>query len=502
MEKLAPFVDPLPIPALARPSGWRPHPQKPREKLPYYRLPMQPLLAQVHRDLPPTKLWGYGGTVPGPTMEVRQGQGVLVDWPNELPTRHLFPIDHNLMGAERNKPEVRTVVHLHGAKAPPLSDGYPENWYTAGKSAVYHYPNEQEAALLWYHDHAMGINRLNMMAGLFGLYIVRDFEEEKLELPSGKYEIPLVLFDRMLTYDGQLYYPVSNVEDAPWIPEFFGNAILINGKVRPYLEVEPRRYRFRILNASNGRFYTLSLANGSTFTQIGTDGGLVSVPLHSSVLHLAPAERADILIDFASQGGEELALLQGAIPILQFRVSKEGTGKAKPLPQTLRSVPVLAESEAVRTRHLTLEENDDVLDEPMTHLLNGSRWHDPVTEQPEIGTTEIWAFINLTDDSHPIHLHLVRFQILDRRSFDDVEYLVHKKVRYTDEPAPPSLGETGWKDTVQAHPKMVTRIIVRFEGYTGRYVWHCHILEHEDNEMMRPFDVLPAKRTGVGTVLH
>jgi spore coat protein A, manganese oxidase len=479
---------------VAQPIGLREDPDNPKRKIPYYRLPMQPAAIKVHRDLPATNFWSFGGSVPGKTIEVRKGQPILVEWPNELPTRHMFAIDHTIMGAERDKPEVRTVVHLHGAKAPPVSDGYPENWYTPGKSVTYRYPNDQEPTLLWYHDHAMGINRLNMATGLFGLYAIRDHEEELLELPAGPYEIPLVLFDRSFTPEGQLYYPTSDIPQAPWVPEFFGDAVLINGKAFPYLEVEPRPYRFRIVNVSNGRLFNLSLGNGAAFLQAGTDQGLLSAPVRRKTLFLAPAERADILFDFSEHKGQEFTLRNGVVDVMQFRVTKALQGSSKPLPTKLRDVPPIPESAALRTRYLTLSEEEDVLGETTIHLLNRTRWHQPVTERPELGTVEIWAFINLTEDVHPIHLHLVKFQILDRRSFDDVEYLMHDKIRYTDEPVKPAPGEMGWKDTVQAHPKTVTRIIIPFEGYAGRYVWHCHIMEHEDNEMMRPFDVLPSKK--------
>ncbi len=491
VARLAKFVDSLPKPPIAAAVGLRVDPDRPKKKLPFYRIPMRPVLAKVHRDLPATPFWSYGGSVPGPTIEARRGEAVLVEWPNQLPTKHMFAIDHNLMGAEADKPAVRTVVHLHGAKVPPQSDGYPESWYTAGRAVTYRYPNQQDATVLWYHDHAMGINRLNMMAGLFGLYVIRDEEEAALDLPRGKYEIPLVLFDRMLKPDGQLYYPVSEVDGAPWIPEFFGDAVLVNGKILPYLEVEARPYRFRLANVSNGRFYNLSLTSGDNFHQIATDQGLLPAPVALSTVFLAPAERTDVIVDFSRAQGQQIVLRNGAVDILQFRVAQEAGPAVRKLPTVLSPMERIAESEAVRTRYLTLGENVDVFDAPMIHLLNGTRWHDPVTEQPKLGTTEIWALINLTDDSHPIHIHLTRFQIIDRRSFDDVEYLLHRHLRYTDEAVPPAAGEMGWKDTVQAHPKMVTRIIVRFEGYSGRYVWHCHILEHEDNEMMRPFDVLP-----------
>jgi len=176
---------------------------------------MRPFESKVHRDMKPTKFWGFESSFPGPTIESQSGRGMLVEWVNELPTSHFLPIDHNIHGAEADKPEVRAVVHMHGAKTFPESDGYPEDWYVPGKSAAYHYPNEQDAALLWYHDHALGINRLNVFAGLFGLFIIRDSAEDALNLPRGKYEIPLVLCDRLFDLDGQLYYPVSQYPNMP-----------------------------------------------------------------------------------------------------------------------------------------------------------------------------------------------------------------------------------------------------------------------------------------------
>jgi spore coat protein A, manganese oxidase len=481
-ETLAPFVDALAIPDIAKSNG----------KPGHYRISMREIEQKVHRDLPPTRFWAYGKSVPGPRFETRSGEGVTVEWPNELPLRHFLPIDHNLMGAEADKPEVRVVVHLHGGRVPAASDGYPENWYTPGRSAVTSYPNRQDAALLWYHDHAMGITRLNTYAGLFGLYIVRDAAEHALELPRGEYEIPLVIFDRFLKPDGQLFYPASRRPEAPWVPEFFGNSILINGKLLPYLEVEPRLYRFRLLNASNARFFRLALGNGQSFMQIGTDQGMLARPVELTRLAIAPGERADLLIDFGRSANERITLKNEAYDVMQFRVSAKASGTSAVVPARLPAVERLGEASAVRTRELSLEEYDDVLDEPMTHLLNGKRWHDPVTEKPVLDTTEIWSLVNVTDDAHPIHLHLVRFQILDRRPFDVTEYLVHKRIRYTGDAFPPEPNEAGWKDTVRAAPGAVTRIIIKFEGYTGRYVWHCHILEHEDNEMMRPYDVIPS----------
>jgi len=499
------FVDALPIPAIAQPTGSRPSPVDASVKLPYYRIQMRPLESKVHRDLKPTRMWGYAApgadaasvaaTSPGPTFDIRSGQGVLVEWVNELPQSHFLPIDHSIHGAEADKPEVRSVVHLHGGKVPPESDGYPENWFVPGKSAVCHYPNRQDAMMLWYHDHALGINRLNVFAGLLGAYIVRDDFEDALNLPQGKYEIPLIVYDRVFDLESQLNYPVSGDEKNPWTPEVFGDAILVNGKLFPYLEVEPRKYRFRVLNGSNARFFHLSLSNGVAFHQIGTDQGLLPAPVQVERVSIAPGERADLVVDFAGQSGNSIVMKNDvALTVMQFRVGQSGARDASALPAALRPVPKTPESAAVKTRKLALVEIDDQKQRPMTMLLNNTHWNMPVTEDPTLDSTEIWELINTTDDSHPIHLHLVRFQILDRRSFDVAEYWTNNNhVKFMGPAMAPEPGEAGWKDTVRADPAMVTRIIVKFEGYVGRYVWHCHILEHEDNEMMRPFDVVAAK---------
>jgi spore coat protein A, manganese oxidase len=488
------YVDPLPIPEIARADGKRPDPKDAAKKINFFRMTMGAFESRVHRDLPPARQWGFNGSSPGPTIEARSGEGLLVEWVNRLPHRHLFTIDHNLHGAERDKPDVRSVVHLHGAKVPPQSDGYPEEWFALGKSSICHYPNRQDACMLWYHDHAMGINRLNIYAGLLGLYIIRDEDEDALGLPRGEREIPLVLCDRAFTADGQLSYEVSPVPDAPWVPEIYGNCTLVNGKLFPYLDVQPALYRFRILNGSNAQFFPLSLSNGQAMAQIGTDQGLLPAPVMAKIVQVAPGERVDLIIDFSGRAGEEIVLKTAQIKeILQFRVThgvaESGGGT---LPAKLRPVVAIPESAAVRTRELTLREYKSPKGESMTMLLGGNHWDMPVTENPTLDTVEIWSLINLTEDVHPIHLHLVRFQILDRRPFDQFLYFKTGELKYIGEAIPPSPSEAGWKDTASAHPQMVTRIIARFEGYAGRYVWHCHILEHEDNEMMRPYEVLPA----------
>ncbi|MBO0911427.1 MAG: multicopper oxidase domain-containing protein [Acidobacteria bacterium] len=493
---LAHFVDPLPIPSTAASTGTKPSPADGAIEVPYYRIVMRQFQAKVHRDMPPTAFWGYGTSCPGPTLEARERKPILVEWVNQLPREHLFAVDHTLHGAGRDQPEVRTVVHLHGGKTAPESDGYPEDWFRSGESRTCYYPNQQEAATLFYHDHAMGITRLNAAAGLAGLYVLRSDFEDELNLPKGRYEIPLVIFDRSFRPDGRIYYPVSGKPGAPWVSEYYGSAILVNGKIFPYHEVEPRKYRLRLLNASNGSFYKLSFSPEATVTsealgfyQIGSEQGFLSAPAETNLLILGPGERADLVVDFTSHRAKEVVLRTDVALIMQFRVSAGKAADPSTLPPTLRQVVRIPESSATRTRELTLADYQNRLGRSSVMLLNGAHWQTPVTENPVLNSTEIWSFINLTDDSHPIHLHLVRFQVLDRRPFDVAVYQLTGKIVFTGPSVALPPNELGWKDTVRADPFAVTRIIVKFEGYTGRYVWHCHMLEHEDNEMMRPYVV-------------
>jgi spore coat protein A, manganese oxidase len=500
VNALPQFVDPLPVPDVAKPQGFRPIPAEPKRNVPFYRLQGRVISNKVHRDLPPTRFWSFGPSTPGPTFETRAGEPLLVEWVNALPNQHCLPIDQTIHGAEADKPAVRMVVHLHGGKTAPESDGYPEDWIVPGKSSLYYYPNQQDGAMLWYHDHTLGINRLNVYAGLLGAFFIRDSAEDALNLPKGKYELPLILFDRLLTRDGQLLYPTSLDPHAPWVPEVFGNAILVNGKLFPYLEVEPRLYRLRVLNGSNARTYHLAFAtnidpNRSTdapFRQIGTDQGLLSAPVPLTQLEISPGERADLIVDFTEHRSAQLILKSDAFEIMQFRVSSRKAIETSSLPVVLRTVAKITESQAVQTRLLTLDEYVNKAGNPAMLLLNATHWKMPVTEKPVLGSTEIWSFINPTNDTHPIHLHLVRFQVLDRQPYEHWAFQTKRQLHFLGPPQPPSPGEEGWKDTVRAYSRMVTRIIIPFTGFTGRYVWHCHILEHEDNEMMRPYEVIPA----------
>lgn len=528
---LTPFVDPLPIPTVIQPSDTH-------NGVPRFQVTMQSFKQKLHRDLPPTLLWGYNGLYPGPTFEARRDSPIAVRWMNDLPSRHLFPIDQTLHGDDAGQPIVRTVVHLHGAKVLPESDGYPEAWFTKSfaktgpffENKTYHYPNDQPATTLWYHDHALGTTRLNVYAGLAGFYLLRDRVEDDLNLPSGDFEIPLLLQDRSFHQNGSLLYPVVDTGGDPdtrvppvWIPEFFGDTVLVNGKVWPYLEVESRKYRFRILNGSNARFYHLTLGEstsagtplgrpGPVFNQIGSDGGFLLAPVPQSDLTISPAERFDVIVDFSGAYGKFFLLSNDAkapfpdgddiVPtnVMLFKVTKRLHGRdGSSVPRLLVPVPPLNPQASVRTRDLVLSELDsaDPFGNPIIALINAP-WADPVTEDPKAGSVEIWRIINTTEDAHPIHVHLVQFQILDRQPFDTSQY--PDRLVFTGPRVPPPDNERpAFKDTVKSFPGQVTRIIARFDlprgthaqhGQRFRYVFHCHILEHEDNDMMRPYDVV------------
>ncbi|RJS54714.1 copper oxidase [Bacillus subtilis] len=503
------FADALPIPDTLKPV------QQSKEKT-YYEVTMEECTHQLHRDLPPTRLWGYNGLFPGPTIEVKRNENVYVKWMNNLPSTHFLPIDHTIhhSDSQHEEPEVKTVVHLHGGVTPDDSDGYPEAWFSKDfeqtgpyfKREVYHYPNQQRGAILWYHDHAMALTRLNVYAGLVGAYIIHDPKEKRLKLPSGEYDVPLLITDRTINEDGSLFYPSGPENPSPSLPNpsivpaFCGETILVNGKVWPYLEVEPRKYRFRIINASNTRTYNLSLDNGGEFIQIGSDGGLLPRSVKLTSFSLAPAERYDIIIDFTAYEGQSIILANSAgcggdvnpetdANIMQFRVTKPLAQKDESRkPKYLASYPSVQNERIQNIRTLKLAGTQDEYGRPVL-LLNNKRWHDPVTEAPKAGTTEIWSIINPTRGTHPIHLHLVSFRVIDRRPFDIAHYQESGALSYTGPAVPPPPSEKGWKDTIQAHAGEVLRIAATFGPYSGRYVWHCHILEHEDYDMMRPMDI-------------
>ena len=487
-RKLEPFVDPLPLPQRMNPDGRRCSPAHQAIDAPYYRVNVREVFCKMHRDLPASRLWSYGESAVPVLFEARSDEGVLIDWWNQLPEKHFLPLDMPMRSME-GAPETRIVTHIHGARVPSNSDGYPDDWFAPGKNKLCFYPNHQEAAALWVHDHAMGVNRLNIFAGLMGWYLIRNEQEDQLGLPSGEFELPLLLYDRSFDPQGQLYYP-NPPDEGTWPQEYIGDAMVVNGKVRPYHEVKARRYRLRIANTANARFFSLAFSNGLGFQVIGSDQGLLVAPVQMNRLVLAPAERTDIIVDFCNVRGEKVTLVSDGLELMQFRVDKEKTADESQVPRVLRPFARIGEKQALRVREMTLNEFDSDDGEAMAMLLNRRHWSDPVTEIVKLDSTEIWSLVNLTEDTHPIHLHLVQFQILDRQSFSTFDYLSSEKLRFTEPAMPPAAHEMGWKDIVQCPPGTITRIIVPFRGYAGKYLWHCHILEHEANDMMRPYIVI------------
>jgi bilirubin oxidase len=568
---------------------------------------------------PTTTVWGYGSATapgtfhtPGCTIEAQAGRPVRIRWVNGLLDHrgkyrsHLFPVDPALHWANPpggaagrdSMPEftttpgpytgpVPTVAHLHGAHTEQQYDGYPEAWYlpaaddipagyaTAGSfhdmfaaeaeaalgvdrspgSAVYQYANDQRAAALWYHDHALGLTRLNVYAGLAGLYILRggscDLPPEALPGPGPRrgdpprtryYEIPLVVQDRSFNTDGSLFFPGSRAfagdvpatasfapdTDVPpiWNPVNFGNTILVNGVTWPVLPVEPRRYRFRLLNACNDRTLIFKIVSDPLaprpvapqlpLWQIGSDGGFLPHPEQLDQVLVAPSERADVVVDFTGLPvGTTLHLINegpdgqfgGMMPrpysdpettgqVMKFVVRPLASGDRSTPPGELTLPALPALGSATETWRVALtRKNSRFYPSSLVKVVLGTfdgegrivhqHWSAPATETPALGATGIWEFVNSTAHAHPLHLHQVQFQVLNREPTGGAQGTVR----------PPDAGENGFKDTVICYPGEITRVKARFD-LPGRFVYHCHMLSHEDNEMMRPIVVqgLPEAR--------
>jgi spore coat protein A len=528
--KLTKYMEPLPTPGaglvVATPSA----PDT-------YTFTQRQISRRLHPQLPPTPVWAYddGSGLAGQAgsfgmaVVARTGTPLRVDFTNELPAEYpgWLPVDPRLVpGGDR---EVRALTHLHGGFVEAASDGNPTitpDGFGFGETQTVYYPNaapQNPAALLWFHDHGLGATRLNVFAGLAAAYILRDqydtgTEPNPIGIPGGAYEIPMVIQDRMFNADGTMLYPTSTIPGVTWIGEYFGDVMLVNGKAWPFLDVEPRLYRLRILNGCNSRILNLSLG-GVPMWQIGAEGGLWDRPVPMRQLVLAPAERADVLADFSRLAGQVMVVKNAQPPrpvvtpapplsaVLQIRV---GATVSQPGPAAVPAVlPGRAASLPApgRTRFVPLNE---VAAETAAWTVNldGLPFDAPATELPVAGTVEDWVYVNTTADTHPLHTHLVTFQVIGRTPFDVAAY----QERYGDEsgvpagfdPAPfatgpaepPTPDERGFKDTVKVNPRYFTTIRARFELPAGvsapqTYVHHCHILEHEDNDMMRPFTVQP-----------
>ncbi|HET9578595.1 MAG TPA: multicopper oxidase domain-containing protein [Usitatibacter sp.] len=526
--QLRPYVQPLPVPGDGIVVATASAPDT-------YTFVQREISRQLHPGLPATPLWAYddGSGLAGQAgsfgmaVVARTGTPVSMSFTHSLPAFYppWIPVDTRFtpLGAS-----VRTLTHLHGGFVAGTSDGNPgvtPLGIGRGATQSVFYPNQapqQPASLLWFHDHAMGATRLNVLAGLAGAYILRDaFDTGTPDnvngLPAAPYELPLVIQDRIFNSDGTFRYPVSAIPGVAWIGEYFGDTMLVNGKVWPFLDVEPRLYRFRVLNGCNARFLTLDFG-GPPMVQIGAEGGLFEVPVPMRQLVLAPAERADILVDFSPFANSTVTVKNRRLPkplsnpaTLLTNVMRFNVGTTVASPQGNRVPAALAGGRAANLpapsvqRFITLNEvGIDTAGWVLT--LDGLPFDAAGGPTIDAGTIEDWTYVNLTGDTHPIHVHLVNFQVVGRTPFDAAAY----NAAYAGpggapggiDPAPFVLGpmqppypeERGFKDTVKANPGELTTVRARFElpaGVTGTqaYVQHCHILEHEDNDMMEAFRV-------------
>lgn len=607
---LTPFIDKLPIPTVI--NFTKNGKSKATIKIKLGE-------AKLHKNLPKTKIWGYNGTYPGPTLQVEQGESISVEWKNELPdSSSPLSIVTEESGTQMNiglgirntndatKLPNAVVVHLHGAATHPDSDGWPDNVLIGHQSSYKTYGNKEDATLFWYHDHAMGVTRYNVYAGLAGLYIVRSQKERDLNLPSGEFEIPLLIQDKNIDikYNPQgkaisckLLHKV--VDDTM---EFFGPLNMVNGKFYPFVEVKRGVYRFRVINGSNARTYNLKFIdeNNNDYNlnihQIGSDGGFFKTPvrLTNNELILASSERADLIIDFTEveikgkeltmvnvasapfngtsinlpldptniEGDDLNKILQSNICVMQFKIENSETihnnydintfntdfkriiHKIEPKANPLEFIELPSTHNhrfiALVEEEILINKGDFFLKEPMLTLRElqlidestynslvlqnefaikftnndqvqffrsvASMVYDTTTFLIRYNAWEIWKILNLTHDTHPFHVHLVQFQALGVQKFNenidealetektnrvgakvfDISLMDPKK-----DTSKLNANELFWKDTIRIDPNKMMSIAMQFKGHAGRFMYHCHLLEHEDREMMRPFVVLP-----------
>jgi FtsP/CotA-like multicopper oxidase with cupredoxin domain len=573
---LTKFRDPLRIPPLIRPHSWW-HQDEITINMTTARL-------RLHSQLPATTVWAYEGQFPGPTIEVRSGTRLRIAWNNDIEgAMPLVAVRAPLAQLPSNTPGYRasdgtlppgveiiegvaelpawTVTHLHGALTNAGNDGWAHNATLAGHAQLTEYPNQQKSTTLWYHDHAMAITRFTVHAGLTGMYLVRDREEDELGLPGGDHEVPLVITDRNLDTDpatgaltGQLLFKVAYLPNGAVIP-FSGPFNLVNGVIWPHVDVDARWYRFRVLNAANSRFFRLNLVDeaGAVHNDavriIGTDGGLLPAPaaVPANGLVLAPSERADLLIDFSRFTGEHLRLTNANVPVggpvepdlMEFRVENRDRHDSFELPAELARSYVRLEHDSPELAdhhhlfvatvppgtageaHPQMWELQEITDAPsplpqegiiqVTDPATGrvrtfrkvaSLFDDTTTFFVDHGRWAVWNLIHLGGPSHPIHIHMSQFQLLTRRRYglDQQNNVPGFDIAVGGTTAPlgaPGPGaplekyEEGWKDVFQLNAGEWLTVAGRFDGATGEFMYHCHILDHEDEGMMRPFVVHP-----------
>eukprot|EP00052_Salpingoeca_macrocollata_P017652 m.144139 g.144139 ORF g.144139 m.144139 type:complete len:941 (-) comp20452_c0_seq1:112-2934(-) len=453
---------------------------------------MEEVQVTLHRDLPPTTMWTYEGLFPGPTLHAQKDQALTVTWRNnlrdlatdQLRTHHLLPVDTCLNGPHVWRDLPRTVPHLHGAHAPSKFDGHPDYAFVPGEEREYIYPNQQEASTLWYHDHGMGITRLSVYLGLAGMYIVHDqAAEDAMGLPPQARQLPLVFTDRRFLANGTLYYPPS------YVSRLEGDVMLVNGKVFPKLTVTRKFYFFRLLNACNSRHLNLTLSDSTLkFIVVGSELGFLGAPVQADFLMLGPGERSMVIVDFSTlAAGQEVYITNGFqladtgtsdIPLLLKIVVQDSGQRAYLPPANPQPLPPPNPNAATLIRSFTMQHEPDEC--------TGARWtinnkgFNDITEIMVKNSVEIWDFVNPSTHVHPMHIHMIRMRILSRISLDDPSETEVLPLAY----------ESGWEDTVLVMPRQTARVLVYFQDMPGRYVYHCHVLEHEDQEMMRQFRVI------------
>ncbi|MFF8374444.1 multicopper oxidase family protein [Streptomyces lydicus] len=465
-----PFTVPLPIPPTARPT-------RTEHGTDIYELEQREGRMTILPGLT-TTVWGYDGIFPGPTLATRSGHPVKVRVHNNL--------------------TVPTVTHLHGGVTPPESDGYPTDLLLPARCApgqsrdhtmgahggntttayrTYDYPMAQQAATLWYHDHRMDHSAPQVWRGLAGFLLITDQEEDQLPLPRGERDIPVMLCDRSFNADGSFRYPDHAHDDFP--DGVLGDVQLVNGAPWPVMEVSACRYRLRLLNGSNARRYQLRLdtegGGHGRFVQIGSDGGLLPAPQRLDTIDIAPGERFDVLVDFADHPvGSRIHLRNLAADgpmreIMRFDVARAARDTTRIPTRLSTAYEDITPSGGVPLRTFDFRRTPTGEDRQMW-TINGKPFHpDTVLARPRLGSVERWRFSS--DFHHPVHVHLAQFQLTARGN------------------RPPAAKDAGWKDTVDVRPYETVEALVRFTGYKGRYMIHCHNLEHEDMAMMANIQV-------------
>ncbi len=427
-----------------------------------------------------TEVWGYNGILPGPTIVSRRGRRTVVTHRNELP--------------------VPVSVHLHGGRTAPEHDGYPTDlilpaggagghFAHTGTSVVgskdYVYEVDQPAATLWYHDHRMDFTGPQVYRGLAGFHLIHDDTEDSLGLPSGARDVPLMILDRSFAADGSFLYPSVDPTltgtpgvTADYMSGVLGDCILVNGAPWPVLEVSDTKYRFRLLNASNARRYRLRLDGGPGFIQIGSDQGLLSAPVEHEAIDIAQAERFDVIVDFSGHRvGDRITMVNengsgSTAHVMRFVVARREADTSV-VPNRLADLETLSGHDVSVEREFVFARVGAQAHGMTLWTVNGQPYSpDTVVARPRLGATEKWT-IRAQNVEHPFHVHLAPFQVIGRDGDND-----------------PGRYNQGWKDTINLDNGGRADLLLRFDGHRGKYVFHCHNLEHEDMMMMANFEVV------------